>query len=222
MKLGALIIGITVLLFWSAPTSAASFDCAKATTKIEHMICTTPELSKLDNGLSKLYRNARNIEFDASDVVRAQRAWMKSRDSCEHAVCLSRLYKERIDALRSRLITRVSAPSEADLNRFCLALQTKHSSTFDFRSDEAFQFDVDNNGSLDNVSAGWEGTAHHQAPIYSDEQNQEFELDDSATFYERTTSSCGDLCVMKAVVIRFTTVICSINACSNCNAQGLL
>ena len=49
---------LAVSLVWllcPSTTMAASFDCAKAVTNIEKMICSDAELSKLDEELSKAY-----------------------------------------------------------------------------------------------------------------------------------------------------------------------
>ena len=44
------------LIFGIATVSAASFDCAKASSKTEKAICTDPELSKLDEDLASSYK----------------------------------------------------------------------------------------------------------------------------------------------------------------------
>jgi uncharacterized protein len=43
---------ILIVLGWivlSCAVNAASFDCAKAGTKVEHMICDDPDISKMDD-----------------------------------------------------------------------------------------------------------------------------------------------------------------------------
>lgn len=46
------------LLVASPAAFAASFDCQKASTEIEHKICDNERLSKLDEQLSSTYSNA--------------------------------------------------------------------------------------------------------------------------------------------------------------------
>jgi len=49
---------IAVALLFVGTTSAASFDCTKARTKIEKVICSTPALSKADDAMAIAYRKA--------------------------------------------------------------------------------------------------------------------------------------------------------------------
>jgi len=46
------------LLLTANIACAASFDCAKASTKVEKMICSDPELSMLGGGRRGLQRGA--------------------------------------------------------------------------------------------------------------------------------------------------------------------
>lgn len=78
----------------------ASFDCKKATTPVELLVCSSPDLSQLDDQLSVDYRRARQAA--ASDAVRAsllqgQRDWVKQRNTiCHDAQCLMLTYQQRI------------------------------------------------------------------------------------------------------------------------------
>ena len=58
MKTYQTLIGIT-LLFLHAHGNAASFDCAKASSPTEKMICQNPNISKLDDRLSAAYKEAK-------------------------------------------------------------------------------------------------------------------------------------------------------------------
>jgi len=49
---------------------AASFDCAKAGTQIEHLICADENLSELDEGYGALYKLAREKTRTKSTVHR--------------------------------------------------------------------------------------------------------------------------------------------------------
>ncbi|MFT3806322.1 MliC family protein [Arenimonas sp.] len=62
---------------------AASFDCAKATSEIEKLVCADPELAALDKRLADVYQK----ELDRPDTVKpamaaSQRGWSKGRDDC--------------------------------------------------------------------------------------------------------------------------------------------
>jgi len=79
---------------------AASFDCTKASSPTEKMICQNPKISKLDDRLSEVYKEVRNI--DAS-VVDEQRAWLKEARACKDEKCLENAYGIRVEALENRL-----------------------------------------------------------------------------------------------------------------------
>ncbi len=47
-----------LLTFFAQLSCAASFDCAKASTQVERLICSDESLSKLDEQLSGSYKQA--------------------------------------------------------------------------------------------------------------------------------------------------------------------
>ena len=78
--------------------AAASFDCAKAGTPVEHMICADPGVSTLDQRLADAYRAA-----SARDphVKETQRDWLVgTRNKCGTTACLSEAYGARLEALK--------------------------------------------------------------------------------------------------------------------------
>lgn len=79
---------------------AASFDCAKASTKVEHLICDNPELSKLDEELSAAYITVLQDEKQADSIKQAQKQWMKERNDCADVDCVGKAYRSRIDELK--------------------------------------------------------------------------------------------------------------------------
>jgi uncharacterized protein len=83
------------LLVLALPAQAASFDCAKASTKVEHMICDNAELSKLDEDLSAKYRIVvkDQIKLKALDI--SQKQWLEYRDRCDREICIRNYYKQR-------------------------------------------------------------------------------------------------------------------------------
>lgn len=93
MVSGCLVMSITV--------HAASFDCAKAGTKVEHLICDNPELSKLDEELSAAYKAALQDKQQADTVKQEQKQWMKERDGCADVGCVKQAYEARQSALAS-------------------------------------------------------------------------------------------------------------------------
>lgn len=82
---------------------AASFDCAKARSRQEKLICSTPELSKADDAMAAKYVEARSAAAklsaeEASQLKENQSAWiLNGIQGCTPDVpCLSKSYQERI------------------------------------------------------------------------------------------------------------------------------
>ena len=77
-----------------------SFDCLKASTNIEKLICRNKDLSVLDGLLAHAYKQAQSIEKNLTkkDEVRKQQVdWTKNiRNTCKDANCLNTAYSERI------------------------------------------------------------------------------------------------------------------------------
>jgi len=95
-----LFVILSGLIFSS--TQAAGFDCAKAGTKIEILICSTSELSSQDEELGNSYRAILNI-YNAEEktkIVLEQRRWLKHvRNKCSTESCLVKAYAARIKEL---------------------------------------------------------------------------------------------------------------------------
>ena len=87
-------------LLSTASGYAASFDCKKATTPVEIMICKESNLSELDDVLSRDYENtmASNIGDEARvSLKKDQRKWITERNKCGNQECLKKSYLVRID-----------------------------------------------------------------------------------------------------------------------------
>jgi uncharacterized protein YecT (DUF1311 family) len=95
---------ISLLLFGGVSLSAAqaaSFDCAKASTKVEKLICADAELSKLDEELAAAYKAALQDEKRADAIGQTQKQWMKERNGCADAGCVQSAYLTRIEKLKT-------------------------------------------------------------------------------------------------------------------------
>lgn len=82
---------------------AASFDCAKARSRQEKLICSTPALSKADETMTAKYAEARSAAArisaeEASEPKENQSAWiLYGIQRCAPEVtCLSKSYQDRI------------------------------------------------------------------------------------------------------------------------------
>lgn len=90
-------------LVGSVPSAlAASFDCSKAASVTEKLICSDAETSALDGKLQQAYKTA----LTATDapgrkaLAKEQRNWIKyTRGTCQDTVCLRQIYNDRIALL---------------------------------------------------------------------------------------------------------------------------
>lgn len=78
---------------------AASFDCAKASTKIEHIICDSPEISKLDERVAASYKALLQDITQANEIRQSQKHWIWMRDNCPDVGCVKREYELRLKVL---------------------------------------------------------------------------------------------------------------------------
>jgi uncharacterized protein YecT (DUF1311 family) len=81
-------------------TRVASFDCMKAKSQSEILICNDPELSKLDIELAEIYRQAKTKARDAQTFKeQTVDAWKWREANCHDKGCLLNWYAERKTAL---------------------------------------------------------------------------------------------------------------------------
>jgi uncharacterized protein len=84
-----------------AVTHAASFDCQKATSDVEKLICGNSELSRLDDDLSKAYRKTLEQTLFKKYIIGTQKKWLKNvRNACQNTQSLRNAYKARIRELK--------------------------------------------------------------------------------------------------------------------------
>jgi uncharacterized protein len=77
-----LIIGLLLACLVCGLAQAASFDCGKAKTKVEKLICSHEEVKELDGALAKVYRRVLKQPQHAARIRLKQHEWLKSRESC--------------------------------------------------------------------------------------------------------------------------------------------
>jgi uncharacterized protein YecT (DUF1311 family) len=79
---------------------APSFDCTKASSSQERLICGGRELSKLDVQMAGAYADARQKSTDTDALKTAQKQWLKNTQrSCSDKACLVDAYTSRIAEL---------------------------------------------------------------------------------------------------------------------------
>jgi uncharacterized protein len=100
MKIRNLILGAFFLLMIVGNGDAASFDCGKAASEVEKLICGNDELSRLDESLNKAYLEALKRADIKEQTIKSQRQWLKNeRNACQNAECIKKAYETRIKEL---------------------------------------------------------------------------------------------------------------------------
>lgn len=107
----ATVFGCLILV---SPVQAASFDCEKAQTKLEKLICADAELSKLDEELNTAYKNALQDEKQAGSIRQAQKQWIKRRNGCSDSVCVKHAYEERLLSFSAEISISKTSSVEAN------------------------------------------------------------------------------------------------------------
>ncbi len=93
-----------LLLALSGQVFAASFDCVKAATDIEKMICGNPSLSQQDAELGQNYQAVLEQSRYPGNLKSAQRQWLKERNQCRTVACLNDAYQQRQVVLQDQLL----------------------------------------------------------------------------------------------------------------------
>jgi uncharacterized protein len=98
-----LIIALFISSGFTTIAQAASFDCAKASTTVEKLICADEKLSVLDDQLTAAYKTASETATDKAAFKTQQRDWLKKkRNACKNAECLTKTYQARIDEITKK------------------------------------------------------------------------------------------------------------------------
>jgi uncharacterized protein YecT (DUF1311 family) len=78
----------------------AGFDCRKAQTEVENLICSNSRLSYLDEQMTLDYKRALAKHGHKDELARNQKEWIRSeRDSCHSVSCIEAAYVSRIRSL---------------------------------------------------------------------------------------------------------------------------
>lgn len=99
MKVLNLVSATALWLMLGCSVHAASFDCKKAQTSVEKLICADVDLSKLDEDMAVAYTNSANVSGGATSTRQRQKQWLKERNVCVDAACLKNAYLSRIETL---------------------------------------------------------------------------------------------------------------------------
>ena len=115
---------LAVLLAASPLAQGASFNCAKASTAAEKMICADPELSALDDKLGAAYAAAMERIGNQGLVRQWQREWLRSWEltSCKDAACARPVYAARVAALDGA----IASPWNGQYIRYAGSKEDRH------------------------------------------------------------------------------------------------
>lgn len=99
-----------------APTAqqpiSLSFDCTKASTNAERLICSSPELAVLDVEMMQAYDWLAGVTPDKKSLKKEQNDWRKNqRDICSTIECMANAYHARTDDLAAKA-QYLSKPAE--------------------------------------------------------------------------------------------------------------
>src|SRR5215510_10596705 len=93
------LLGITLLIPLAA--HGASFDCSRATSSVEKLVCNDAELSQLDDKLALRYKEASADSSKNQSELRAdQKRWLAHRNSCGDRACAKTAYVTRLSELQ--------------------------------------------------------------------------------------------------------------------------
>jgi uncharacterized protein len=108
-----LLICIAAPCWFPAYAGAASFNCAKAQTPNENLICSDRQLSVMDDDLAALYRAAKAVAPDAVGFKRETNVEWRHRQDCVDRDCLIAWYQRRTAQLATELnhAQRAQTPS---------------------------------------------------------------------------------------------------------------
>lgn len=109
----------TIVSVAGTAQAAPSFDCSKAGTGVENMICDHPKIAQLDSDLADAYKTAlRDSPWaSANRRIRAeQKEWITQRNRCDTPRCLRQTYHQRISVLYGEVAGSApdSGPPQAD------------------------------------------------------------------------------------------------------------
>jgi uncharacterized protein len=123
----------------------ASFDCGKATTKVEKTICADARLASLDVELARTYKEA----SAHIDLKESQREWLKTRDAEDDKDVITAAYLARIEDIRlkANLFARESPPASifgrfTETQPLCLIIEGTNDYDCDHNGDAESFIDI--------------------------------------------------------------------------------
>jgi len=101
-------------------TPGPSFDCSKAHSQVNRLICATPELAAIDRKLGDDFNNTKyQAGIDAKALQSSENQWLRQvRNSCADVACLRRAYAARDAAILDQSLRAASPAAYAETRPF--------------------------------------------------------------------------------------------------------
>jgi len=127
-------IRVIILFLISTTLTAAGFDCQKASTDVERMICDKPQLSEADKQMADAYQQLRTVlpSSERELLKQEQREWLNNRDfellNCIKPNCEVHFYEVRIKQLRpvEQSDLNCKNPNTSVKKKICLSRLLRH------------------------------------------------------------------------------------------------
>jgi uncharacterized protein len=108
------VITASFLFIVGGLASAAGFDCSKATSTQEKLICSDNSLGALDDQLAQLYKERIAHSRDREAERQKQIRWlMDIRGKCSSKDCLRKAYTDRLTTLTNAAVEEITCPVQA-------------------------------------------------------------------------------------------------------------
>jgi uncharacterized protein YecT (DUF1311 family) len=109
MRITKCIAWVVVNMLLLTPAHAVSFDCDKAATYTERLICGDAELSRLDDELNAAYKIALKDGKHAKAIRQSQKKWLGSQLShCKDVACVREAFEKRLSWLQQPIVTELT------------------------------------------------------------------------------------------------------------------
>lgn len=109
MRTCIVLASLLIVASTSAFADGPAFNCARASTKVEKMICADPTLSAADSVNADLYREVLQASDDPNHVKQEQRLWLKTRNTCQTVDCIAKAYDTRYNQLQHERLVNSGA-----------------------------------------------------------------------------------------------------------------
>lgn len=96
---------VLLAVLFSSASVAAGFDCKKARSVTEKLICSDSDLSALDEALQAEYKKVLHLGLDNHFIKKWQRDWLRNNSYCDDKECIKEAWSARYELLKE-----ISAP----------------------------------------------------------------------------------------------------------------